>query len=231
MLRVHQTMAALLVYSLWRHLPSSSTSRLYLYAIIGLCSFTLIIQCGLFLFKNGVFRTGFSRASISQRNNLIEINLKLSRPIKVGPGQYINIWIPSVSFWSFVQTHPFMVASWADDRSGSLDLLVIPRRGFTSELLRHAKINGPGPLLCLAAFSGPHGRTISVKDYESVLMVASGSGIAAQLPYLQQLVHHHNSHKICTRRVHLIWCLETDGKPTQVSFLWHTLIRYIQILA
>ena len=206
-------MAILLVYSLWHHTPSNSISKLYLCVIIGLCSFTFAIQCGHFLFRNSVFRARFSRASISQKNNLVEINLKLSRPTKVRPGQYINLWIPSVSFWSFVQTHPFMVTSWTEDRSGSLDLLVIPRKGFTRELLRHTNSDAAGSSSRLVAFSGPHGRTISVKDYESVLMVASGSGIAAQLPYLRQLIHHHNSHKTYTRRVHLVWCLETNGKP------------------
>jgi hypothetical protein len=43
-------------------------------------------------------------------------------------------------------------------------------------------------------------------------MVASGFGIAAQLPYLRQLIYGYNASKTRTRRVHLVWQLETLGK-------------------
>lgn len=36
----------------------------------------------------------------------------------------------------------------------------------------------------LALFSGPYGRGIPVGDYGKVLMIATDSGIVAQLPYL-----------------------------------------------
>ena len=36
-------------------------------------------------------------------------------------------------------------------------------------------------------FSGPHGKGIPMIDCENILMVASGFGIAAHLPYLKRL--------------------------------------------
>jgi hypothetical protein len=53
--------------------------------------------------------------------------------------------------------------------------------------------------------------SIPVGDYETVFMVASGLGIAAELPYLKQLMYGYNTCKIRTRRVHLVWQLETLG--------------------
>jgi hypothetical protein len=44
-----------------------------------------------------------------------------------------------------------------------------------------------------------------------VLMVASGYGITAQLPYLKQLLHEYNSRKAKSRRIHLVWTLKTLG--------------------
>lgn len=40
-------------------------------------------------------------------------SVKLSRPLKVEAGQYINLWIPSVSFWTFLQSHPGRMRSSA----------------------------------------------------------------------------------------------------------------------
>ncbi|KAJ6000915.1 hypothetical protein N7481_001324 [Penicillium waksmanii] len=35
-----------------------------------------------------------------------QIRVILPRPIKIDAGQYINLWTPSVGFWSWIQTHP-----------------------------------------------------------------------------------------------------------------------------
>ncbi|KAK1989752.1 hypothetical protein LX36DRAFT_676348 [Colletotrichum falcatum] len=72
---------------------------------------------------------------------------------------------------------------------------------------------------CLALFGGPHGTSIPVTDYDVVLMVASGYGIAAQLPYLKKLIYEFNSRKACTRRIHLVWKLDTLGLAVAVKDL------------
>jgi NAD(P)H-flavin reductase len=54
-------------------------------------------------------------------------------------------------------------------------------------------------------FSGPHGRTVHVDEYGTVLLVASDMGIASQLPYLAQLIRNYNNGRSCTRRVYLVW--------------------------
>ncbi|KAH7356445.1 hypothetical protein BKA65DRAFT_474262 [Rhexocercosporidium sp. MPI-PUGE-AT-0058] len=43
-------------------------------------------------------------------------------------------------------------------------------------------------------------------------MIASGFGIAAQLPYLKRLIHSYNAREVCARRIHLIWQIEDKGK-------------------
>jgi hypothetical protein len=42
-------------------------------------------------------------------------------------------------------------------------------------------------------------------------MIATGFGIAAQLPYVKQLIHGYNNCKARTRRVHLVWQLQSIG--------------------
>jgi hypothetical protein len=54
--------------------------------------------------------------------------------------------------------------------------------------------------------------SIAMEKYETILMVASGFGIAAQLPYLKRLIHGYNSREVFARRIHLVWQIEDKGK-------------------
>lgn len=195
---------------MWRHLPPDELApRLYLYVAAGLFGTTFLLQSGLFIYTNGLLRYHHSRAHITQAGSAIRIRINLQRRLKIRAGQYINLWIPSVSFWSFAQSHPFVVISWAVREQDNLDLFVEPRRGLTRELLNHAK--NSHVMHPLVLFSGPHGRSVSIEAYETVLMVASGFGIAAQLPYLKRLIHGYNAREVRARRIHLVWQIENKG--------------------
>jgi len=61
-------------------------------------------------------------------------------------------------------------------------------------------------------FSGPYGLSAPVGEYESVLMIASGFGMAAQLPCLKQLIHGYQTRKVVTHRIRVIWQVEHIGK-------------------
>lgn len=64
-------------------------------------------------------------------------------------------------------------------------------------------------------FSGPHGISAPVSEYESIFMVATGFGMAALLPYLQQLIRGYQTRKVCTRQIRLIWQVQRIGKHAQ----------------
>ncbi len=212
-IRTHQALAALSAFAIWRHLALKPLlPRLYVYIFAVTFLSTLLLQCGFVIYRNGAIGCGYARASITHVNDTVMIRLTLSRPLKVKAGQYICLWIPRISFWSFLQSHPFVVTSWSEGKQSSLDLFIEPRGGLTRELLRHSKTDSDGSSSCLALFSGPHGISTPVGDYETVLMIASGFGIAAHLPYLKQLIYGYNACKTRTRRVHLVWQMQTLGK-------------------
>lgn len=170
----------------------------------------LLVQSGLFVRTNGLFRYHYSRANISQAGGAVRIRIHSQRRLRIKTGQYINLWIPFVSFWSFTQSHPFVVISWAAGEQDNLDLFIEPRRGLTRDILYHAKnshVFNP-----LVMFSGPYGKSVSMEGYETILMVASGFGIAAQLPYLKRLIHGYNAREVRARRIHLIWQIEDTGE-------------------
>lgn len=105
-----------------------------------------------------------------------------------------------------------MVTSWSEEKQHCLNLLIEPRGGFTSELLRRSKADGDSYPSYIALFSGPYRTSAPVGDYETIVMVADGSGIAAHLPYFKKLIYGYNSCKTRTRRIHLVWQLQTFGK-------------------
>ncbi|KAH6668517.1 cell surface metalloreductase [Halenospora varia] len=208
-LRIHQALAVLVTYSTVRHLMSTSKFHwLYVYNFAGIVAGLLVFQCGAVIFRNKAWGCDFPRAYIARVNDTVRIRITTSWPVEVKAGQYINLWIPSVS-WYILQSHPFVVTNWVEGKQGTLELFIQPRRGLTRELFSHGTLDARDSVPRLALFSGPHGVSIPVVEYETVLMVATGFGIAALLPYLRELIHGYNTCKTRTRRVHLVWQLQS----------------------
>lgn len=210
-LRIHQTVAALYAVALWRHVGSRSKTPLLCIQIIpGVFLATMLLETAATIRRNFALRQPYARALIQQKGKAVALSLSVPRPWDVRAGQYINLWIPGVSFRSFItlQSHPFMIASWTGGRAMSLDFLIEPRKGFTKLLLQAATRRERS---YLAFFSGPHGTPVPVGSFGSVVMVASGFGIAAQLPYLKELIEGYNKCEVRTRRIHLIWQLREQG--------------------
>ncbi|KAL9611402.1 MAG: hypothetical protein Q9167_003943 [Letrouitia subvulpina] len=205
-LRGHQVLACLSLYAIWRHIRSKTLlPRLYIFVAVGSFVITSILQWGLILYRNFSLKEGCCRAVVTRVDDAVRVNVRLSRPIAVRAGQYVNIWIPSISFWSFLQTHPFMIVSWTDGEPMYLDLLIEPKTGFTHRLfrsaLRKSLVNVEAESFSASDFrilcySGPHGSGTRVGDFGTVLLIATGFGIAAQLPILTELIQGFNQCEI-----------------------------------
>lgn len=223
-LRGHQILTGLFVYGTWRHLPTKSgPPKLYFWIALGIMGLTSCLQLVALLYRNGLFAgRGAPRALVSftsrkSKENgttitAAQIRLLLPQPVQVEAGQYINLWIPSVGFWSWTQTHPFTVTSWSRDRQDTIELLVQPRRGLTGDLLHHASLAPESSMAFLALFTGPHGTSEDVSQYESALLIASGFGVAAAIPYLKKMIYGYNTCTLQVRRLHLIWQVESIGE-------------------
>ncbi|KAF3037144.1 hypothetical protein E8E11_003317 [Didymella keratinophila] len=190
----------------------------------------LAVQSTHVLCQNKAMRAGLSRAYVFREGDAVKVRLRLSRHIRVKAGQHIGLCVPAVGFWAPLQSHPFTVASWSADRRKDLDVVIEPRKGWTRALADLGRANEKlmnermmrggevdmsrdtfsydGLASHLALFTGPHGCSVPVGEYETVVMIASDFGIAAQLPYLDELVYGYNACKTRNRRVHLVWLLE-----------------------
>lgn len=212
------------MYSTWQHIPAhNGPPKLYVYIALGTLGLTTCLELVTLFYRNGLFSgRGAPRALVSPAiwksqesdNTAIAAHIRvvLPRPVKVEPGQYINLWIPSVGLWSWTQTHPFTVTSWSRGEQDSIELLVQPRRGMTSNLLRYATVAPDSSVSFLAFFTGPHGTSEDVSQYETALMIASGFGIAATLPYLKKMIYGYNTCTLQVRRLHLVWQIESIGE-------------------
>lgn len=167
------------------------------------------------MFRNGCSYRRGSRVTVTSTCGMVKLKLHLGKPLKIEPGQYLNLWMPSVSLGACLQSHPFVVTSWSAEPQTSLDMLIQPRRGLTRDLLLLAHQNASNRW---AVVGGPYGQTIPAGKYATVVMVADGIGIAAQLPYLQKLIHGYHARQVFTRRIHLIWQVNDIGKhPSYTS--------------
>ncbi|PQK10246.1 hypothetical protein BB8028_0002g05700 [Beauveria bassiana] len=202
-LRLHQLLALAIGYALWRHVGATHhLSRLYL--CVGAALF--LVSCAVLLVSLLYYHgLGLSRARISYDLQTITVRLYLHKPLKIQAGQYINLWVPWASLSSFAQTHPFTVISWSEEPQEYLELFIQPVRGFTRDLM---SLSAYGPTTCIALFSGPHGKQSHMHEYENVVMIATGFGIAAQFPHLKKLIHDHHVQRTNVRRIHLIWKIE-----------------------
>ncbi|KAF4465358.1 hypothetical protein FALBO_7803 [Fusarium albosuccineum] len=138
----------------------------------------------------------------------VQVTLNLRKPLMIQPGQYIRLWVP-LDFTTVVQSHPFAIADWSPDPRRDLELFVEVRRGLTKKLREELSL---GMRSNIGMFTGPYGRTLSIEHYETILLVATGFGVAALIPYLQWLVHAVHSHKADVVPMHLFWQITSWSK-------------------
>ncbi|KAF3392422.1 Ferric/cupric reductase transmembrane component 2 [Penicillium rolfsii] len=219
-LRLHQALAAACIYFVWHHLPFDTLlPRLYVYIPLGIMLLAFLVEVFLLIVRNGVFPSRpYSRASIrcdqvqqtliqGKEMTPLKVRVALARPIHIQAGQYINLWIPAASLFSWVQTHPFMVTSWSPEKQDVLELFVQPRKGLTETIHHRTALDG---YTSLTAFvTGPYGVSKSVDHYECVLAIATDFGIAGVISYLKKLLYGYNTCTSQVRRVHFVWEVQT----------------------
>ena len=223
-LRIHQILAIGCAVALWQHLSIiGAFSRYYVLSGGGLFGALLGLEILISLVRSLGFGSGRAEVNVVRQNDQIAIALSLPRFWSIRAGQYINIIIPGVSFWSFLQSHPLTISWWTEGRHPSLYFLVQPRTGFTKRILAIAhppRIDSEGRVTSYqtdyyrAFFTGPHGYVVDVKGYNIVVLVATGIGVAAQIPFLKESIQAYNNNTGRTRRVHLIWQLDDWSQST-----------------
>jgi predicted ferric reductase len=213
---LHYALALIATFALWRHLAiRKAFTHIYLVIAAAILVGTTLLRWISNIIRNLVYGKRLARAYISHAiGNAIEVHITLPRPWKARAGQYIYLCLPGVGH-SFFQSHPFMVTWWFSDITGNASqivLLIEPKSGFTAELQRFQKSE---PLL--AWIDGPYGQQKGISDYGSVVMFATGIGIAAHMPYLKELIHGRQECRARTGRISLVWQLDKESDEDWVK--------------
>jgi len=199
-LRFYQILAFIAAYALWCHLLTKKLfTHIYILIAIDLFATMMVWQVLLISFCNLVLDYTFVWVNVTKLNDMIKISLTLSQSWTIQVGQYVNLCISSINVWFFLQSHLFMIAFWTEDNVSELFLLTNVKVDFIKKLLQYAwsySDNLSDSDYCLVWFSEPHELIINLDNYSSVIMIAMGLNIAAQLFYLKKLIKDYNNCKV-----------------------------------
>ena len=228
-LNSHTLLTIVALAAAWVHIPPEQPAGLFLQIGIGLWAVATAAHWLLFAFRNVALRRPFARATVTlvgvtEETNALQVDLVVPRPWQVRAGQSIFLSIPKLGVFTGLRGHPFIISWWQRDEGGlKLSLLVETRAGFTTELSRlaHIRLNREGKGLegkkydargLLAFVDGPYGAPHDFGEYGTVVMIASGLGIAGHMPYIKDLIKGNLYCTVRTRRVFLIWQMEKQCK-------------------
>lgn len=129
-------------------------------------------------------------------------------------GQHVFLRIPGLSLFD---NHPFTVASVMQEGKGNdfeyndLVLVFKPHRGFTKRMF---DISRSMPDASYKAYlDGPYGGlSRKLEAFETVLMIAGGSGITPIVAHLQHLVQKFRKGEALTRDIRIVWTVKNFGK-------------------
>ncbi|KAK6432440.1 hypothetical protein LTR95_011388 [Oleoguttula sp. CCFEE 5521] len=139
-----------------------------------------------------------------------QLELRIARTLRICPGQYLNITMPSIpnNLLGYTQSHSYLVA-WTESSPGDKEqvasMLVECRDGFSSRL----RLSKP---TAHVLFDGPYGHPLQLGVFDKVLFIASGIGIAAHLMAIRELLQAGSDLTARVRRIDLIWLLDTEGE-------------------
>ncbi|OBT85138.1 hypothetical protein VE02_05625 [Pseudogymnoascus sp. 03VT05] len=225
-LNSHLLLAAIALLAIWRHLPTKTAAAKFLN--IGICQWAIIsaVHWSLFARRNFVFGRPFATAIVTPLSSakpvldmpaseayptLLQVDITVPRPWRVRAGQHVFLSIPGLGLFTGLRGHPFVIAWWDRDKSGlTISFLVSSKNGFTRELSRNANKT------FRAFIDGPFGIPHDFGAYGTVIMIATGIGIAGHMPYLKDLVSGYNSCEVRTRRILLIWQIQNEGQEDAV---------------
>jgi predicted ferric reductase len=101
-----------------------------------------------------------------------------------------------------------MISWWYQEGHETVIVLTIrQQKGFTASLRMHASLSTKKKAL----IDRPYGKELYLNSYRTVLLFASGIGIAGQLLYVKQLLEEYHMCKTNCRRIILFWEMDIQG--------------------
>lgn len=217
----HVAMAIVYLALLFWHADNLIDSWAYLWATLALLLAQWLARLFYYTRPLNLRNTWLSGAITTATNlpgGMTSIEISSPSDFKYRPGQHCFLRFPALSL---LDNHPFTIASAppdiiSDQKTHELLFMARTHSGFTKKLSTWCT-NNPEKAL-LAWVDGPYGginRNIE-SLYDTILLIAGGSGITACLPWIKFVAQAKDSHvtRVVLRwavkdRSHLTWADET----------------------
>ena len=210
---LHKITAVAVLILLWFHINvQSSFTTVCLSIASGFWVLDQVIWIILLIYRN--YRTDSRNIAHcypvyyrQEKPQAIQLHIDVHHSWNIHPGQYVYAIVPTVPhfFIGCFQAHPYMVAwSTTYGNSSEIVLLIERRRSFSRAISFHKTISH-------IYLDGPYGTPQPLHNYDKVLFMALGIGVAAHLISIRHLIEAHNSRSARVRRISLVWVLESQG--------------------
>ncbi|KAH6704163.1 hypothetical protein BKA61DRAFT_560084 [Leptodontidium sp. MPI-SDFR-AT-0119] len=199
-----------------RHVFSKKPAEIFLQIGIYLWLGMTTLHWLMFAFRNFAIGRPFAKAiatrlsnpypsdkSLTEPSNVLQVDITVPRKWKVRASQHVFLSIPKLGVLVGLRGHPFMISC---QKGLTISLLVKSRTGFTRQLDRYTNRE------LLAFIDGPYGIQHKFGDYGTVIMFATGIGIAGHIPYIKDLISGYNNCEVRTRRILLVWQINKESE-------------------
>ncbi|KAL7755842.1 hypothetical protein ACKLNR_014369 [Fusarium oxysporum f. sp. zingiberi] len=134
--------------------------------------------------------------------------------------------MPGVSLTSFAQLHPFYIAWWYHDSGYDYAVIILQKqKGFTDRVFSRRGSDFEEGSAIATLLEGPYGKRLHLDSYGTVLLFATGIGIAGQLPYVTELLEGYNNYEVRTRRIALFWQVDSEIQTALVADRMQQLLK------
>ncbi|PPQ88182.1 hypothetical protein CVT25_005147 [Psilocybe cyanescens] len=137
--------------------------------------------------------------------HFLKVTMYRSKHFHWRPGQSAYLSFPSVSTIPF-ESHPFTISTIEDDATAAqkkLTFFVRVRSGFTQTLMQTASSDTTYKVF----INGPYSSPPVLMGYQTVILIAGGSGVAFTLPLLLDLISRAKRNQHTCQKVVFMWAI------------------------
>ncbi|GKZ35479.1 hypothetical protein AbraIFM66950_006141 [Aspergillus brasiliensis] len=210
----HIVLAIVLIYALFRHTrPDGPQWNPYLWTAVAIWIFDRSLRIARIAYCNLHLRFSDRRISLppstvtySPDSDLMTIHIEAPSHLTPKPGQHYFLSQP-LSLHC-LQNHPFALGAYSPSdnpsRTNKVTFYIRPYNGWTKSL-RDQCTRANRTIHPLILLEGPYGQTAPLHTFDTILLIAGGTGIAATLPYILDYASRSKTRNTNTTGIHLVW--------------------------